>query len=90
MARATPEDLQSLLELLRQLRGISGLREDKPGIFHLRGVAFVHFHNDGGTLVADLKKKGGTGFDRYPVATPVQQRKLVDDAKRRASGRDDD
>ena len=39
MARATPEDLQSLLELLRQLRGISGLREDKPGIFHLRGVA---------------------------------------------------
>ena len=90
MARADANDLQALLPLLRQLRAILGLRENQPGIFYLRGAAFVHFHKDDGALSADLKKPTGTGFDRYPVDTPVQQRKLVDDAKRRAGGRDDD
>ena len=90
MARATAEDLQTLLPLLRQLREIKGLREDQPGIFYARGAAFVRFHNDEGVLVADLKKPTGTGFDRYPVDTVVRQRKLIDDAKRRAGGRDDD
>ena len=41
-------------------------------------------------LSADLKKPGGSGFDRYPIATPPEQRKLVDDAKRRAGRGDDD
>ena len=90
MARADANDLQTLLPLLRQLRTLSGLRENQPGIFYLRGAAFVHFHRDGDALFADLKKPTGTGFDRYPVGTPVQQRKLVDDAKRRVGGRDDD
>jgi hypothetical protein len=31
-------------------------------------------------LFADLKKAGGSGFDRYPLATPTEQRKLIDDA----------
>jgi hypothetical protein len=90
MAHADPAALQRVLPLLRQLRELKGLREMKPGIFYLRGSAFLHFHEDGGALVADLKKAGGGGFDRYPVDTQPGQRKLVDDAKRRLGRADED
>ncbi len=89
MAHASAEALEPLRALLRQLRDIKGLREMKPGIFYNRGTAFIHFHDEAGVLCADLKKPGGSGFDRYPLDTPAAQRKLVDDAKRRA-GREDD
>ena len=90
MAHADEAALQRLLPLLRQLREITGLREMKPGIFYMKGSAFIHFHDEAGALVADLKKAGGSGFDRYPVDTPPGQRKLVDDAKRRAGRSDED
>lgn len=90
MAHADPKALEPPQMLLRQLRDIKGLKEVKPGIFYCRGAAFLHFHDEQGTLMADLKKPGGSGFDRYPVDTPPAQRKLVDDAKRRAGRGDDD
>jgi len=90
MAHADEATLARLLPVLRQLREIKGLREMKPGIFYLKGSAFIHFHNDAGALVADLKKLGGTGFDRYPVDAAPGQRKLVDDAKRRVARHDED
>ena len=90
MAHADEAALKPLLPLLRQLREIKTLREMKPGIFYMKGSAFLHFHDAAGVLVADLKKAGGGGFDRYPVDTPAQQRKLVDDARRRALRGDDD
>jgi hypothetical protein len=90
MAHANEAQLQPLLPLLRQLRGLEGLREMKPGIFYARGSAFLHFHAEDGAVAADLKRTGG-GFDRYPLDTPVAQRKLVDEAKRRLGrGGDDD
>ena len=90
MARAEAEALQKLLPVLRQLREIKGVQETRPGIFYARRDAFIHFHDEGGALFADLKKAGGSGFDRYPLETPAQQRKLVDDAKLRAKRLDDD
>ncbi len=90
MAHADESALLRLLPVLRQLREIKTLREMKPGIFYLKGSAFVHFHDEAGTLVADLKKASGAGFDRYAVDTPSAQRKLVDDAKRRVSRHDED
>ena len=90
MARVDEAALQRLLPLLRQLRGLTGLREDKPGIFHFKGAAFVHFLEEDGAPLADLKKTSGVGFDRYPVDTPVGQRKLFDEAKRRLSRHDED
>ena len=84
MARAEAEALQKLLPVLRQLRDIKGVQETRPGIFYARRDAFIHFHDEGGALHADLKKAGGAGFDRYPLATPAQRRKLVEDAKLRA------
>jgi hypothetical protein len=82
--------LLRLLPLLRQLREMKTLREMKPGIFYLKGNAFIHFHEEAGALVADLKKASGTGFDRYAVDTPPGQRKLIDDAKRRVNRHDED
>ena len=90
MAHADAKALEPLLPLLRQLRDIKGLKEVKPGIFYCRGAAFIHFHDEQGTLVADLKKAGGSGFDRYPLNTAPAQRNLVDDAKRRAGRGDED
>jgi len=90
MAHADEAALERLLPLLRQLREIKGLREMKPGIFYLKGSAFIHFHDEAGALVADLKKAGGSGFDRYAVDSPPGQRKLVDDAKRRVNRNEDD
>jgi hypothetical protein len=89
MAHADEAALARLLPLLRQLREIKGLREIKPGTFHLKGSAFIHFHDEAGALIADLKRARG-GFDRDPVDTPVGQRKLLDDAKRRVDRGDDE
>jgi len=90
MARAGPEALARLQEVLRQLRSIPQLREKQPGIFYLTGQAFVHFHDEGGALHADLKKVSGTGFDVFAVDTAPDQRKFVDEAKRRAAKHGDE
>ena len=90
MARADAEALRALLPLLRQLREIKGLKEQQPGVFYARRDAFLHLHQEGGVVHADLKKPGGSGFDRFPLATPAEQRKLVDEAKLRARRFDDD
>jgi hypothetical protein len=90
MARADAEALRALLPLLRQLREIKGVKETQPGVFHARRDAFVQFHDEGGILHAELRKPGGAGFDRFPVATPADQRKLVDEAKLRARKLDDE
>ncbi len=90
MAAVDPATLQALLPLLRQLRDIKGVREARPGVFHLRGNLFLQFQVDAGVAVAELKKAGGSGFERYSLETAVQQRRLIDDAKRRAARGDED
>ena len=45
----------------------------------------MHFHDEGGALIADLKKASGSGFDRFPVDATPDRRKLVEEAKRRAA-----
>ena len=90
MARADAEALRPLLPILRQLREIKGVKETQPGLFHARRESFVEFHDEGGVVHAMLKKPGGAGFDRFALATPAEQRKLVDEAKLRARRFDDD
>ena len=90
MARADAEALRPLQPVLRQLREIKGVKETQPGIFYARRDAFIHFHVEDGALHADLKKAGGSGFDRFPLGTPAEQRKLVEEAKLRARRFDDD
>ena len=90
MAHADASALQAIQPMLRQLREIKGVREMKPGVFHIRGSAFIHFHDEGGVLHAELKKPGGSGFDRYPMDGAPQQRKFIDDARLRAGRLDDE
>lgn len=90
MAHADNAALARLLPLLRQLRVVPGVREMGPGIFCLKGSAFIHFHDEAGVLFADLKRASGSGFDRYPVDAPPGQRKLIDDAKRRVARHDEE
>jgi hypothetical protein len=90
MADIEPGALQAVQAVLRQLREIKGVREARPGVFQLRGKPFVQFRLEGGVLQADLLKPGGAGFDRFPVAEPPQQRKLVDEARLRAKRLDEE
>ena len=87
----TPTPCEPLLPLLRQLREIKGLKEMQPGIFHARGDAFIHFHDEGGVAARrpeEARRLGLRSLSRS--ATPAEQRKLVDDAKLRARRLDDD
>ena len=90
MPQADAAALQPVQSLLRQLREIKGVREVRPGAFQVRGSAFIQFQSDGGALHAELKKPGGSGFDRFALDTPAHQRKLVDEARLRAARLDDD
>ncbi len=56
MAHADAKALESQLPLLRQLREVKGLKEVRPGIFYLRGSAFLHFHDAAGVSVGRLEK----------------------------------
>ncbi len=90
MAHADATTLQRLLPLLRQLREIRELREKSPGSFYLGNSAFLHFHAEDGGLLADLKRPRGGGFERFAVDTPIGQRKLFDEARRRVARQDDE
>lgn len=90
MAHPDADALQRVLPLLRQLRDIPGVRETRPGIFHCSGAAFAQFQIEADALVAELKKPGGSGFERFPVDTAAGQRKFIDAARRRASRGDED
>ena len=58
MKHAGPEALAVLSELLQKLRNRTGLVERKPGIFYVKGKAFLHFHEDRAGLFADLRQGG--------------------------------
>ncbi len=75
MRHATAAALQSLSELLDQIRIKDGIREKKLGVFYRKAKAFLHFHEDPAGLFADLGD--GTGFDRYPVSTEKERGALL-------------
>jgi hypothetical protein len=92
MPNADTTALLPLQPLLRQLRDLKGVQQKQTGVFTLRGAPFVSFVVDEqGAVHADLVKPGGSGHDRYRLDSPPNQRRFIDDAKRRASrGGDDD
>jgi hypothetical protein len=75
MKHATPMALDSLLDLLNQIRARRELREKKPGIFYKKSKAFLHFHEDPTGMYADLSV--GAGFERYPVNTKNEWKALL-------------
>jgi len=57
--------LDALSDLLESLRTRAVLVEKRPGIFYLKGKAFLHFHEDRAGLFADLRQDGD--WQRLPV-----------------------
>ena len=74
MKRATPALLRQADLLLAGIRSLGG-QEVKPGVFHHRGRALLHFHAEGGLLYCDLKERGD--WVRYPVGTPSADSRLL-------------
>jgi hypothetical protein len=75
MKHAGTAALDSLADLLEEIRGNAGLREPKRGTFYRRTSAFLHFHEDPAGLFADLKV--GDTFQRFPVNTAAERRTLL-------------
>ena len=76
MRHITPARLATIDSLLDRLRAIDALVERSPGVFYLRSRAFLHFHEDGDDVFADVRL-AGDGFDRQRVTTPREQQRLV-------------
>ncbi len=68
MQHAGAEALDRLGALLASLRARTALREKRPGIFYVKGRAFLHFHADRSGLFADLRQRDD--WVRLPVNDP--------------------
>jgi hypothetical protein len=75
MKHATAAALDVLEPLLVKIRQHPVLRERTRGVFYLRGVAFLHFHEDPAGLFADLRVDGD--FVRYPVTKAKDHRTFL-------------
>ena len=76
MRHITPARLGAIEELLVRLRAIDSLVERSPGVFYVRSRAFLHFHEVGDDVYADVRL-AGDGFDRRRVTTRREQQSLV-------------
>ena len=76
MKHATSETIASIEPLIDKIRAIAGLKEKKPGIFYYKSSAFLHFHEDGDRVYADVKLVPPK-FERMPVSSRNQQDKLL-------------
>lgn len=76
MKHATPKTIERLSGLCEQIRSHPELRERKPGVFYRRSKAFLHFHEDGDKVYADVRLSG-PDFERFPCTTAREQAKVV-------------
>lgn len=76
MKHATPETIARIESLLNQVRNFGELREKKAGIYYYKSSAFLHFHEEGNQIYADIKLEPPV-FERLPVTTKGQQGELI-------------
>ncbi len=84
MKHAGAAALDRLAGLLEEIRARPALQERNPGIFYHKSKAFLHFHEDPAGLFADLR--GAAGFERYPVNSNSERRRLLDRIDARIAG----
>jgi hypothetical protein len=72
----TPARLDTIESLLARLRTFPDLAERKRGVFYRRSRAFLHFHEDGDDVYADVRLDG-PGFDRMRVTTKADRDAFV-------------
>lgn len=76
MRHITPARLDVIDTLLDELRLIDALKEKKRGVFYRKSRAFLHFHEDGDDIFADVRIDGPE-FDRHRCTTRREQKDLV-------------
>ena len=75
MKHAGEAALDSIENLLAEIRGYQALSERKRGSFYLKSVGFLHFHEDPAGMFADLKVAGE--WQRLRVTTRLEQRRFL-------------
>lgn len=76
MKHAGQSTIEGLAELREQIGACAPLKETKPGIFYYKSRAFLHFHEDGDKIYADVRLTGDD-FERFPCSTRKEQASLV-------------
>jgi len=72
---AGADTLETLGEVLEMLRARTALVEKRPGIFYVRGRAFLHFHEDRAGTFADLRHRND--WLRLPVNSVAEREMLL-------------
>lgn len=80
MKHAGPEALDRLEPLLGELRKIAALKERSRGVFYRSGRAFLHFHEHGNEVFADMRV--GDEFERFAATTTTHRNALLRALKR--------
>jgi hypothetical protein len=75
MKHAGPTALDRLEPMLRQLRASRELKEKARGTFYRKGRAFLHFHEHGDELFADVRV--AEEFERVRVTSPTERKALI-------------
>jgi len=75
MKHAGPDALDKLEPLLERLRKRGALTERKRGLFYRGSRAFLHFHEHGEELFADMRV--GDDFKRFPATKSREQAALL-------------
>ncbi|MEO1252931.1 MAG: hypothetical protein AAFW81_11380 [Pseudomonadota bacterium] len=76
MKHATPETIASMAPFIDKIRALSDLVEKRPGVFYRKSRAFLHFHEHGDELYADVRFKG-PDFERVPATSRKEQAALL-------------
>jgi hypothetical protein len=74
MKHAGKDALDRLEPFLAELRK-RALKEKSRGAFYRGGRGFLHFHEHGEALFADLKTGGE--FERFPATTAAERKALI-------------
>jgi hypothetical protein len=94
MVALDSDSLNEVSELRRQLRALKGLTETRPGVFTYGGMPFLEFHKGagGGLVEVELRNAntGSAAVTRLGASTPLESRKVLDEARRRLARLTDD
>jgi hypothetical protein len=82
---ASAATLGTIAPLLTQIRRLPGLKEPRPGVFYRQSRAFLHFHEHGDDVYADVRLSGPE-FDRLAINTAAERQILVAQIQRALIG----
>jgi len=79
MKHATDKALDKLEDLIKEIRKFGKLKEKQRGIFYMKSIAFLHFHEDLAGLFGDLRIDND--FERFSVNSPDEKKAFLSKIK---------